>query len=125
MSWKGVGLVDRNQTLTPVTDSVTRRDIVTVHSQLKSRFNPRDVEILVGLAHRCIVELLGFVQDDKVADARIIFTWEENWNIPEFFLTAKACDIPKRILMVRVKAHARNKCTDADPSSHSSDTPNL
>ncbi|KAG9042814.1 hypothetical protein FS837_010363 [Tulasnella sp. UAMH 9824] len=59
-----------------------------------------EVSLMAKLSHPNIVDLLGFVEDMKKGDARIILAWEENGNVREFLLSGQ-WDIPERISLIK------------------------
>ncbi|KAG9022451.1 hypothetical protein FS837_006354, partial [Tulasnella sp. UAMH 9824] len=58
-----------------------------------------EVELLAGLSHENIVELVGFVEDLEHQKAWIVLSWEPNGNVREFLASGK-WEIPERISLV-------------------------
>ncbi|KAG8963977.1 hypothetical protein FRC00_004343 [Tulasnella sp. 408] len=55
-----------------------------------------ELSLMASLSHPNIIKFLGFVEDMKEGDARIILPWEANGNVREF-LQSGDWDIPERI----------------------------
>ncbi|KIO23199.1 hypothetical protein M407DRAFT_27347 [Tulasnella calospora MUT 4182] len=59
-----------------------------------------EVELLAGLSHENIVQLIGFVEDLERDKAWIVLSWEPNGNVREFLASGK-WEIPERISLIQ------------------------
>ncbi|KIO23197.1 hypothetical protein M407DRAFT_27345 [Tulasnella calospora MUT 4182] len=59
-----------------------------------------EVEILVGLSHKNIVQLIGFVEDLEHDKAWIVLSWEPNGNVRQFLSSGK-WEIPERMSLIQ------------------------
>lgn len=57
------------------------------------------VEVMAGLSHENVVQLIGFVEDLENGTAWIVVSWEPNGNLSEF-LAKGDWEIPERISLV-------------------------
>ncbi|KAG8952164.1 hypothetical protein FRC04_005164 [Tulasnella sp. 424] len=58
-----------------------------------------EVDLLAGLAHPNIVQLIGFVEDLENDKAWVVFPWEANGNVREF-LASGEWEIPERLSLL-------------------------
>ncbi|KIO29806.1 hypothetical protein M407DRAFT_21056 [Tulasnella calospora MUT 4182] len=59
-----------------------------------------EVEVMAGLSHENLVQLVGFVEDLKKGEAWIVLSWHPNGNISEFVAT-RDWEIPERVSLIR------------------------
>ncbi|KAG9021354.1 hypothetical protein FS837_007327 [Tulasnella sp. UAMH 9824] len=68
--------------------------------EIRSAEFVHEVELLAGLSHENIVQLVGFVEDLKHQKAWIVLSWEPNGNVREFLASGK-WEIPERISLIK------------------------
>ncbi|KIO23781.1 hypothetical protein M407DRAFT_77738, partial [Tulasnella calospora MUT 4182] len=59
-----------------------------------------ELSLMTSLSHPNIIQLVGFVEDVAMGDARIILPWEGNGNVREF-LQSGEWDLPERISLIQ------------------------
>lgn len=69
--------------------------LILVHTQEFAH----EVELMAGLSHQNIVELVGFVEDLENGQAWIVLSWAPNANVSEFLATGR-WETPERISLV-------------------------
>ncbi|KAG9042364.1 hypothetical protein FS837_010959 [Tulasnella sp. UAMH 9824] len=76
-----------------------RYDEATDEEKFSKEF-VHEVELLAGLSHNNIVQLVGFVEDLKRHKAWIVLSWKPNGNVREFLASGK-WEIPERISLIK------------------------
>ncbi|KIO22321.1 hypothetical protein M407DRAFT_28119 [Tulasnella calospora MUT 4182] len=59
-----------------------------------------EVEVMAGLSHESIVQLIGFVEDLENGIAWVILSWVPNGNVSEFLATGD-WEIPERVSLIQ------------------------
>ncbi|KIO18213.1 hypothetical protein M407DRAFT_32102 [Tulasnella calospora MUT 4182] len=59
-----------------------------------------EVEVMAGLSHENIVELIGFVEDLENGIAWVVLSWVPNGNVSEFLATGD-WEIPERLSLIK------------------------
>ncbi|KIO22113.1 hypothetical protein M407DRAFT_28328 [Tulasnella calospora MUT 4182] len=59
-----------------------------------------EVEVMAGLSHNNIVQLIGFVEDLQKGIAWIVLSWEPNGNVSDFLAQAD-WQIPERVSLIQ------------------------